>query len=277
MVIDNGQYCVYCHTNKINGKKYIGQTKSDPLRRWGSNGCNYRNQVKFYRVIQKYGWDNFDHEIIASNLTKDEADNFEIILINHLDTVNNGYNVAIGGGGCSGWHLSKEQKDHLSQVVSGENHPNYGKHFKPETIEKMRQAKLGKKNLKITGANNYISKQVEYDGIVFDTIQDCANYIGVSSGRLSHWLNYKALPSKNVIDNHLRFVGGEYLTVYQNTYNQVICDGIIFKNAKKCASYYNVCYGSLQHWLKGERKMPQEWKDRGLAYYKGGDVYAVGD
>lgn len=277
MIVENGQYIVYCHTNKINGKKYIGQTKSNTLRRWGSNGCNYRNQVKFYRAIQKYGWNNFDHEIVASNLTRDEADNFEIILIDRLDTVNNGYNVAIGGGGCSGWHLSKEQKDHLSQVVSGENHPNYGKHFKPETIEKMRQAKLGKKNLKITGANNYISKQVEYDGIVFDTIQDCANYIGVSSGRLSHWLNYKALPSKNVIDNHLRFVGKEYLTVYDNRCKKVICDGMIYDSVKQFCSSFQLNYSTVASWLKGQNKMPQEWKDKGLAYYNGGDVYAVGD
>lgn len=34
-------YCVYCHTNKINGKRYIGRTCKDLKTRSGKNGIGY--------------------------------------------------------------------------------------------------------------------------------------------------------------------------------------------------------------------------------------------
>lgn len=100
MEIYNGTYCVYVHINKINNKKYIGQTKygDDPNKRW-RNGLGYEDSTYFYNAIQKYGWDSFNHEIIASNLTETEANYFEELLISKLDTRNPdiGYNIKSGG------------------------------------------------------------------------------------------------------------------------------------------------------------------------------------
>lgn len=100
MIINNDTFCVYMHINRINNKIYVGQTKYgyNPNKRWrdgdGYNGCTY-----FYQAIQKYGWDNFDHEIIASNLTEYEANSFEEMLIQQLKTsdAEYGYNLKSGG------------------------------------------------------------------------------------------------------------------------------------------------------------------------------------
>lgn len=112
MEIYNGTYCVYIHTNKTNGKKYIGQTiyGNDPNLRW-KGGSGYYTQQYFYRAIKKYGWNGFEHEVVASNLTKEEADNFEILLIKKFNTTNPqfGYNVVLGGGGSLGRHPTDEQ------------------------------------------------------------------------------------------------------------------------------------------------------------------------
>lgn len=91
-------YCVYCHTNLINNKKYIGITSQLPNHRWGKDGNGYKGQ-KFYNAIQKYGWDNFEHEILFDNLTKEEAENLEIELIAKFNARDDrfGYNVAVGG------------------------------------------------------------------------------------------------------------------------------------------------------------------------------------
>lgn len=100
MELQNKTYCVYAHINKTNGKIYIGQTifGDNPEKRW-RNGEGYNSCTIFYRAIQKYGWDGFDHEVIASNLTQDEANHFEELLIQQLDTTNPkyGYNIQLGG------------------------------------------------------------------------------------------------------------------------------------------------------------------------------------
>lgn len=119
MEIYNDTYCVYVHINKIDGKKYVGQTCQKPERRWGKNGNNYKDNQYFYRAIQKYGWDNFEHEVIASNLTHEEADNFEKLLIDKLNLTNpnNGYNIDSGGN--KNKRLSESTKLKLSEKHKG--------------------------------------------------------------------------------------------------------------------------------------------------------------
>ena len=164
MEIYNGTYCVYIHTNKINGKMYVGQTiyGDNPKRRW-CNGHGYEGSTYFYNAIQKYGWDNFEHEIIASKLTKEEANNFEKILIKELKTQNKkyGYNICDGGqtnNSMKGRKLSEETKQKMRETKIGEKNPMYGvglygekngmygKHLSDEAREKLRQKFSGEGN-----------------------------------------------------------------------------------------------------------------------------------
>ena len=74
--MDNN-YCIYKHTNLINNKIYIGQTCQLPEKRFGKNGRGYKSCTYFYRAIECYGWNNFKHEILETNLTANEADVLE--------------------------------------------------------------------------------------------------------------------------------------------------------------------------------------------------------
>lgn len=91
-------YSVYKHTNKTNGKVYIGITVNEPEVRWGKNGKNYEKQL-FGKAIRKYGWENFEHEILFENLSHKEANEKEIELIKSYKATDRdfGYNVALGG------------------------------------------------------------------------------------------------------------------------------------------------------------------------------------
>lgn len=142
-MIDSREYTVYKHTNIINGKVYIGITKQKPYQRWGSNGCNYKSTPHFYAAITKYGWDNFSHEILFSDLTKEEACKMEINLIkeNKSQDRNFGYNITEGGDTPS---MPQEIREHLSQALKG-NKNGLGKVFTEERKRHISEALKGKK------------------------------------------------------------------------------------------------------------------------------------
>lgn len=90
-------YKVYCHISPSN-KKYYGITSERLVTTRWKAGNGYIKQKKFYNAIKKYGWNNFKHEIIADNLTFEEACKMEQKLIKKDKTYSNeGYNISIGG------------------------------------------------------------------------------------------------------------------------------------------------------------------------------------
>ena len=98
-------YTVYQHKNKINGKIYIGITMQKPEIRWGKNGNNYKSSPHFYSAIQKYGWDNFEHNILFTGLTKEEACLKEQELIQYFTATNISKLCRGRGKTLKGYHL----------------------------------------------------------------------------------------------------------------------------------------------------------------------------
>lgn len=110
-------FIVYCHTNKINGKQYIGITSMSLEDRCGKDGTRYRNCIAFWNAIQKYGWDNFSHTVLAYDLTREKANELEIYYISKFNTmVPNGYNLSPGG---EVYERTEEMRKHMSEVMTG--------------------------------------------------------------------------------------------------------------------------------------------------------------
>lgn len=90
------------------GWSYIGQTSKKNLKsRWGKNGTNYISKGKttfFANAIQKYGWNNFSHEILEENIqTQTAANKAEQYWIDYYRTFVGfpdcrGFNSTPGGG-----------------------------------------------------------------------------------------------------------------------------------------------------------------------------------
>ena len=88
-------YSVYIHTCP-DGQKYVGVASRSPEYRW-QNGLGYVGQW-FGCAVDKWGWENITHEIVAEGLDRSEAEAKEAELINSLHTwcPGVGYNDMLG-------------------------------------------------------------------------------------------------------------------------------------------------------------------------------------
>jgi group I intron endonuclease len=117
---------VYLVTNKVNGKKYVGQHAGNDLESyWRRNvwlaEMGYEGKRLLYRAIRKYGEDGFDVKPLVIVGTKEEMDRYEIGLIKAWDLTNpeKGYNITLGGGGSLGVKFSKETRAKMSKAREG--------------------------------------------------------------------------------------------------------------------------------------------------------------
>jgi len=118
---------IYKITNIINNKSYIGATIHSLENRWGrhlSAAFNDDSQMAIHKALRKYGKEVFKIEVLEDHPdTNYVFDVLEPRYITEQKTYgNNGYNMTRGGDGWNGM-----------------------KHT-PESIIKMRNAKLGKKD-----------------------------------------------------------------------------------------------------------------------------------
>lgn len=134
-------WVVYKHTTP-SGKMYFGITHQKPINRWGRNGNGYRSNKHFYNAIQKYGWDNISHEIIAECADQKTAESIERKLIMEFKSYDTryGYNKALGGHA-----LSNESRKKISETRKerGIVPWTYGKHHSEETKRKISLAHTG--------------------------------------------------------------------------------------------------------------------------------------
>lgn len=117
---------IYMYTNKVNGKKYVGQTWHEARRR-GEHDTSSRSITEgftFQKALKKYGYDVFDYNILHSHVYDQKTlDDLEVKEIREQGArTPNGYNETDGGRGGrlspdSIAKLSKSLRDKLGKPV----------------------------------------------------------------------------------------------------------------------------------------------------------------
>ena len=136
------EYTVYVHKNLKNEKYYVGCTRQNPKERW-QNGLGYQKQPKMWKDIQESNWNtDWVHGILGKFDNKQDALKYEAFLIAMLGSIENGYNSSSFNS--YNYKRTEEHRKKISEALSGENNPNFGKHFTEETRKKMAEAHTGK-------------------------------------------------------------------------------------------------------------------------------------
>lgn len=180
---------MYRHTNRVNGKVYIGMTSKRPKDRW-QNGNGYSGQSLFWNAIQKYGWDAFDHEVLHEGLSKSEAEHMERELILHYRSNERdfGYNMADGGGVNRGYKLSDVTRKRLSEAHKGRQVWNKG--LSGYTVPSARGKKRSAVTCKRMSDNRPKLAVLQYSTsgellAEFASMHEASKATGVSTGSIS--------------------------------------------------------------------------------------------
>ena len=138
-------YELYLVTNKVNNKKYVGQTKSKIgyQKRWADHCAEAMriktNQCIFHSAIKVYGVDSFTVKRILKDIPEQDIDRLETIWIEKLNTFYTdgfGYNMTRGGQGVHGFVHTPESKEKIRKSLK--SNPSY---WTPELIQRMEDKK----------------------------------------------------------------------------------------------------------------------------------------
>jgi len=189
----------FWHNRSVKGRVgYIGKDKYFPSRYYvgtGHGGCTI-----LARAFKRYPRKIWHKEILAEGFETDrEMNDCEIFFIGQFNSKGEGYNCTDGGEGTSGCFPSvatrlKQRNARLGRFT-GENSPKFGKHPSAVTIQKLRDAHLGKKNnwwgkLSETDRDKFRGKNSSSFGKPLSAARK-AHLRKVCSGKSSFWFGKK--------------------------------------------------------------------------------------
>jgi len=114
--------CVYQVKNKINGMSYIGKTINSFTyrKRKHQEEASRDSRYYFHRALKKYGFNNFEWEILFNSDIDSILCEKERHFIESLETMRpQGYNLTEGGDGISGYKFSEAVRKKLSIIRKG--------------------------------------------------------------------------------------------------------------------------------------------------------------
>ena len=217
---------IYLITNKINGKKYVGQS-IDIQRRFYEHRCiSHETNVHLKYALKKYGKDNFEQTILEE-CTVDELDEKEIYYIQKLQPE---YNVSYGGQ-----NNLKIYPNYVKEKISQKSKEQWNKMTEAEKQHRVRN------NLTGQGWNKGIPCP--------DNVKQRLREANLGKKQSEETKNKRKATFSKRRENGIKKDGSGH-------FKRIICTttGEIFKSVKSANEYYDIPTGNISHVLKGKYK-----------------------
>lgn len=193
---------IYRWTNKVNGKKYVGQTVN-PRKRYLQhyNGERADSQI-IDRAILKYGVENFDYTVLLTIHADtreelrgllDEAEIASIRLEQSYYKTGLGYNMTLGGLSRGNFEHTEETKIKLSRMKKGRLLSETAKRNIAEGHRGLKLSEQHKASLqKAHKADMKHVRQFTAEGVLiaeYDSIKAAERTTGINRGGISACIN----------------------------------------------------------------------------------------
>ena len=203
---------VYKITNIINDKLYFGVTQQELKIRWQQHKCNSNKKSYYlYNAIRKYGFENFQIEIVFEAENKKEMLQKEIEFISLYKTNEKifGYNNSTGGESSrKGCKVSQETKNKISEYQKNRKRKPHSKETKTamslsakgrdmsKAIKSSANKRRGKKAYNIKSVYSVNSKNQINN---YESITDASKKTNISISSISNNLSNKTKTAGGLI------------------------------------------------------------------------------
>ena len=194
-VVMSDKGAIYSIMCKVNGKRYVGQTKHSIEKRWKEhiNDSKKNNtNSELYKDLNRYGIGMFvirELERVPVTLLNEKEKHW----ISEFDTFHNGYNQTTGGA--SQYQLTDEAKSKIVEINSGvpktQTHCNSISQTHKQNafmlgVVNNPNGSRGKSEYKVRGTHKQTGEIIE-----FNSLKDAAEHLGIKYNNISNALNNK--------------------------------------------------------------------------------------
>lgn len=249
-------YSIIC---KVNGKRYIGQTRQELGKRWKQHlqeSKEYSDRP-LYRALKKYGSSMFTVRIIEENIPIDKLSERECYWIEQFDSYSNGYNATTGGEESK--TIREDVRNKISKTMAGiekssEHIANIKKSLKGNTFKVKGDGKHHR--TKIRGVHVNTGEIVE-----FNSITDAANTLHLKAGNLSRGIK------NNYLVGEYRWEKLEDKTINHPIYGKRILDGKIIHHFNSIREAGRVLGTGGDSGIRKALKNPSLYSWKGCRWY----------